>query len=309
MTWGSPASLARVGDRWTEVRTNAHGRLSQLAQGFVRRLEPNRTMVLSEYPVDSRSMWGWDRPPNPWVSAVLERAMPHVVALAAELDELADWCSTVPRTAPPGGALSWDNHYWASIDAVMQVHALKTRRCATYLEVGSGFSTMFARRAIEDFDLPTRIVSVDPSPRADIDLICDEVIRSPFQYVAAEVLARLAPGDVFLFDGSHLATMGSDASTLFSGPLNDVPDGVLLGIDDIFLPDDYHPTWAGRWYGEQYLVAAWLLGGHDGWSIRLPSWHATDPARDRDLFAALWPAIESWGGRRATALWMERDAR
>ena len=283
-------------------------RASRLTQTVLRRLEPDRTLVLTEYPTHPRPMWGWGNPPNPWLVELLDQSMDDVTALATELNELAEWCTTIPRHPTAGNRLAWENKSWAPIDAVMQVHALKTRRCATYLEVGSGFSTMFARRAIEDFDLPTRIVSVDPMPRADIDAICDEVIREPFEDVITDALGRLAPGDVFLFDGSHLSTMASDAAVLFSGPLESIPEGVLLGVDDIYLPDDYHPTWVERFYGEQYLVAAWLLGGHRGWGVRFPSWHATDPERGTDLFVPLWPTIEAWGGRRGTCLWMDRLA-
>jgi hypothetical protein len=281
-------------------------RSSRLAQRALRHLEPNRTLVLTEYPTRPRPMWGWQgKPVNPWLAELLETSMPAVADLAVELNDLVEWCATVPKHPGPGSPLAWENPSWAPLDAVMQVHALRQRRCATYLEVGSGYSTMFARRAIEDFGLPTRIVSVDPRPRAEIDAICDQTIRQPFEDVAPAVLDLLEPGDVFVFDGSHLATMASDATVLFTGPLGGLPAGVLLGIDDIYLPADYHPTWTGRWYGEQYLVAAWLLGGHRGWEVRLPGWHATDPARGEDHFAPLWPVIEAWGGPRGTCLWIE----
>ena len=42
---------------------------------------------------------------------------------------------------------------------------------ALYLEVGSGNSTKFARRAITDHGLRTRLVSIDPQPRAEIDAL------------------------------------------------------------------------------------------------------------------------------------------
>ena len=29
----------------------------------------------------------------------------------------------------------------------------------------------------------------------------------------------------------------------------------------MFLPWDYPPYWADRWYSEQYLLASWLLAG------------------------------------------------
>ena len=54
---------------------------------------------------------------------------------------------------------------------------------ATFLEVGSGNSTKFARRAIEDHGLRTRIVSIDPEPWAEIDGLCDEVLRAPAEEV------------------------------------------------------------------------------------------------------------------------------
>ncbi len=260
--------------------------------------------MLTEYPTRPRPMWGWGAPPNPWMSTILDDAADAVGPLADELNELVDWCRSIPAEPTAPGRLSWGNASWGTIDAVMQVHALRTRRCATYLEVGSGYSTMFARRAIEDFDLPTRIVSVDPTPRAEIDALCDEVWRVPFEDVATDALGLLRPGDVFLFDGSHLSTMASDAAVLFSGMLAEIPTDVLLAIDDIYLPFDYHPTWVDKFYGEQYLVAAWLAGGHQGWEIRLPSWHVTDPERP-DLFGPLWPVIESWAGRRGAALWLE----
>ena len=51
------------------------------------------------------------------------------------------------------------------------------RRPRRFIEIGSGNSTKFARRAIRDHWLNTSIVSIDPFPRSEIDAICDEVVR------------------------------------------------------------------------------------------------------------------------------------
>lgn len=59
----------------------------------------------------------------------------------------------------------------------MRCTALAAGNPATYLEVGSGNSTRFARRAITVHGLRTRIVSIDPEPRAVVDELCDEVVR------------------------------------------------------------------------------------------------------------------------------------
>ena len=309
MTGGTNRPVRRSRSSYVDVVARRGRRMAARAlQAGLERVDPGRTVIRTEYATRPRAMWGWGKDANPAMRAILDASLPEAERLATQFDDLVDWCATVPRDATTAGGLAWDNRYWSSIDAVMQVHALRVRRPTTYLEVGSGYSTMFARRAIEDFGLPTRIVSVDPHPRADIDALCDEVVRAPFEDVADAVLGRLAPGDVFLFDGSHLATMASDAAVLFSGGLELVPEDVLVGIDDIYLPWDYHGTWTGRFYGEQYLVAAWLLGGARDWQVRLPAWHVTVEADRADLFEALWPHIEAWGGRRGTALWVERTA-
>ena len=59
-------------------------------------------------------------------------------------------------------------------------------------------------------------------------------------------------------------------------------------MHDIFLPEDYPPQWADRYYSEQYLLAAWLLGGGRGCEIVLPSHYIRSvPELDR-LCDPIW---------------------
>jgi hypothetical protein len=50
------------------------------------------------------------------------------------------------------------------------------RRPERYVEVGSGHSTRFARRAINDAQTGTRITSIDPAPRAEVEPLCEMCI-------------------------------------------------------------------------------------------------------------------------------------
>ena len=145
-----------------------------------------------------------------------------------------------------------------------------------------------------------------PSPRAEVDAICDEVVRSPLEDADPGVWDRLAPGDVVLIDGSHMATMGCDTVVALLEVVPRLPAGVLVGIDDVFLPFDYHPTWADRWYGEQYVLAAYLLGGGDGYEVAFPAMYATQHDELSATLEPLWPVIESRFGRVASSLWIER---
>lgn len=282
------------------------GRAEPYLRRLVRRLNPGRVFVL-EYPVNPRPRWGWGSPVHPELAAIIDGRADHYDRLIAQLHDLKEWAARIPRSgADP--SLRWDNDWWGGLDALVHCWLLRERRPATYLEVGSGYSTMFARRAIDDFNLPTRIVSVDPQPRALVDALCDEVIRRPLEDVGAEVVDRVSSGDVVVFDGSHVAAMNSDAVVMLLEILPRLPDDVVLGVDDVFLPADYHPTWAERFYGEQYLLAALLLGGGGGWNVLFPGFHVTRSPRYAGALEPLWPLIETRFGRVASTFWIVNGA-
>ena len=157
-----------------------------------------------------------------------------------------------------------------------------------YLEVGSGFSTQFARRAISDHGLRTRIISIDPRPRADVDDVCDEVIRRPLEDVDLTVFDRLGAGDAVFVDGSHRSFTNSDATVMFLDVLPGLESGVHVGFHDIRLPDDYPPEWWHRFYSEQYLLAAYLLAEGTKFDITFPAWFIGGDEQLSQILAPLW---------------------
>ena len=130
---------------------------------------------------------------------------------------------------------------------------------------------MFACQAIKDHGLRTSIVSIDPNPRADIDKICDHVVRSPCEDVAADLIGSLSHEDILFVDNSHRAFQNSDVTVFFSEILPNLPSGIIYGLHDIFLPWDYPDEWKDRFYNEQYLLDAYLLGGARGDEVLLPN--------------------------------------
>ena len=165
----------------------------------------------------------------------------------------------------------WLNGFLTGLDAVTIYGLLATRNPSVYVEIGSGNSTKFARRAIEDNGLATKIISVDPEPRAEIDSICDEIIRSPCEEVPISFFENL-PSDMVLFlDGSHRSFQNSDVSVFFAEILPSLPMDCIWGIHDIFLPYDYSVNLGSSYYNEQYLLLAYLLGGGGNDTILLPN--------------------------------------
>jgi hypothetical protein len=163
---------------------------------------------------------------------------------------------------------------------------LRGLKPATVFEIGSGESTKFCRQAIRDYGLPTRIVSVDPQPRAEIDVLSNSVIRRLVETVDPAEFDRLNSGDVLFIDSSHRVFMNSDVTMLWLDVLPRLKSGVVVHIHDVFLPYDYPPTWSRRFYSEQYLLATYLLADPSAFELIMATAFVT---RDPELSALLTP--------------------
>lgn len=121
----------------------------------------------------------------------------------------------------------------------------------------------------------TEIISIDPYPRREIDAICDRALRQPLECTNLEIFNEVQAGDIVFLEGTHRVFMNSDVTVFFLDVLPELPPGVLVGIHDIHLPDDYRPEHVGRHYSEQYLLAAYLLGETSWLRTVLPNWYVT----------------------------------
>ena len=229
-------------------------RLAVETQGF--------TITLDYAPSASNEpRWGYGRPSHARLATLLSRHRPRyeqeLRGIVPYIDELRRIGVAIDPDAPEEPA--WVNHFLPGLDGALLYGLLRERRPARYLEIGSGNSTKFIARARRDGGLATHLTSIDPAPRAEIDTLCDTVIRAPLESVELAEFSRLRRGDMVFFDGSHRVFMNSDTVVFFLEVLSLLPAGVLVGVHDIRLPDDYPQEFADRWYSEQYLLACWLL--------------------------------------------------
>ena len=70
------------------------------------------------------------------------------------------------------------NDWFATPDAEAYASMICDMRPSQIIEVGGGFSTLIARRAIDYLGLPTQLVVVDPEPRTTVTHVADVLIRS-----------------------------------------------------------------------------------------------------------------------------------
>jgi Methyltransferase domain len=243
------------------------------------------------------------------ITSILAGRTEQYLALLADIESFASDLQAIARSASVDqSAPQWENDWLPFLDSAVIYTLIRTLKPKTYFEVGSGHSTRFARRAVRDGHLDTRIVSVDPNPRAEINAICDEIIRERFEDIDASVyLDRLQPGDVVFIDNSHRSFQSSDVTVFFTEMLPSLPLGCTWGVHDICLPYDYPEAWVGRFYNEQYLLAAYLLGGHGSDDVIFPAVFAFHHELCRDFLEKRfrWPVLESLplhGG----AFWMRR---
>jgi predicted O-methyltransferase YrrM len=194
------------------------------------------------------------------ITAFLDELAPHMVA--PFLDAITD--DAIDDTTP-----HWKNNYFREGDgrvACGMVGLLKPRKI---IEIGSGNSTKYFRYAINGFGAQTTITSIDPAPRAEIDVLADTIIRSSVKDVDTSLFESLEPGDILFLDGSHLAFNGTDTTHFFLEILPVVAPGVHVHVHDIPLPGEYGLEFTRRYYNEQYLLAVLLLAS--------PTWRPTVP--------------------------------
>jgi hypothetical protein len=280
-------------------------RYPKARESALRTLGRANVLVL-DYPVDPQPRWGHGQPDHPQLLELLARAEPRYLHWIERFSAFGDGyrAIAVDETADPRQPF-WSNRMMSGLDAAAIYALIGHRQPERYVEVGSGNSTKFARQAISDFGLATRITSIDPHPRAEIDELCDEVIRAPFETVDLGLFAELGPRDLVLVDNSHRVLQNSDATVAFLDLLPIVPAGVMVGIDDIFLPADYPPEWRYRYYSEQYALAAFLLGGHSGYAIELPVAYLT---RTSSLAPTVREQLRLPVGVEGNTFWMSRAA-
>jgi hypothetical protein len=104
-----------------------------------------------------------------------------------------------------------------------------------------------------------------------VDSICDKVIRTRLEEVDTSLFADLSEGDILFFDGSHYCFPNNDVTNFFLGILPNLKSGVIIHIHDIYLPDDYPLDFLKFMWSEQYVLAAWLLGGSQGIKVLFPT--------------------------------------
>jgi hypothetical protein len=245
-----------------------------------------RCLMPLDYPpsMACKPRWGYSHPPLAAITKMCEREHASYIKILAGIRELNSYFAAIPRTKTKELEPHWLGGSMIPFDLATIYYFLYSLRPATYVEVGSGTSTCFARRAISDHGLPTKIVSIDPVPRAAIDGICDSVIRSGLELLPdLSIFSKLNEGDIVFIDGTHRSFMNSDVTVFMLEVLPRLKPGVVVHFHDIFLPYDYVPYFEHWYWNEQYILAAHLAAARERVRILMPCYYVGRTAGLQEL--------------------------
>lgn len=253
--------------------------------------------------------YGHGKPSHPQLADKIEQGRDRYRNTLSSFLAFEDLYAGIPRrgtgekeTCEP----NWDNDWLPGLDSACLYGIIASRHPARYIEIGSGNSTMFARRAVKDHQLATTIISIDPQPRASIDSICDQVHRLPVQQVDLELFDTLEAGDILFVDSSHRVFTNSDVTVIFMDIMPRLKAGVIVHFHDIWLPDDYQPAWSDRYYTEQYMLAMLLMFSNQ-FEIMLPNHFITHDEELSSVLAPLWERSEMHGVRTdGASFWLKK---
>jgi hypothetical protein len=260
-----------------------------------------------DYPLNAVPRFGHGRPTDPLVSAKLAKYREQYVNRVDDFAKYRDQLRAIASGAPDDATQPhWKNGWLHGMDMVTLYCFPALLNPKLYIEVGSGNSTKFVKAAVRRNNLQTRMVSLDPHPRAEIDSLCDQVIRRPLEDVDLTIFDQLGDGDILMIDSSHRCFQNSDVTALFLEVLPRLKPGVVIHIHDIFLPDDYPPQWKLRYYSEQYLLAVLLVADESRYDVLMPCQFLGRDEALRPVVDRFWAdlgvdAVKDYG----TSFWMQ----
>ncbi len=269
--------------------------------------EAEHPFTLVDYKYRSIVRYGEGRPAHPELTALMEGGRDRYAALIDEIGEtIADYDDIPVFGTYEMRQPLWLNGWFPPLDGMVLTQMLKRGNPARFIEIGSGISTKFAKRAVETYGLRTHMTSIDPQPRNQIDEMVDVVIRSPLEDCDLSIFDALEAGDILFLDSSHRSFQGSDVTVFFMEILPRVKPGVIVHVHDIYLPYDYISGHLSRLWNEQYLLATALLFGPDRFEILFPCWFAhQDPALREHANARLRPGKMADLNLYGASFWMK----
>ena len=160
-------------------------------------------------------------------------------------------------------AADFKNDYFNGLDAAVFYSLIRHLRPRRVIEIGSGYSTRFAHKALTRNADGGRLTCIEPHPEERLNglRLSVEVIQKRVEEIDVDFFSCLQANDILFIDSSHTVKFGSDVCYEFLEVLPTLRPGVWVHVHDIFFPHDYPAEWLLKRrlaLNEQYLLEAFL---------------------------------------------------
>jgi hypothetical protein len=180
----------------------------------------------------------------------------------------------IPRSKVNDQDFYMDNRSFISGDAEYFYNLIRLKKPARIFEIGSGNSTLMARKAIlkNQEEVPgyqCKHLCIEPYEASWLEATGVTVLRQKVEALGLSVFTELERGDILFIDSSHMIRPQGDVLFEYLELLPSLKSGVIVHIHDILTPKDYLKQWVKDdvlFWNEQYLLEAFLTCNRD-WKI------------------------------------------
>lgn len=186
------------------------------------------------------------------------------------------------------------NGFFGPADTAFYWSFIRSRRPELIVEVGSGYSSRVALRALEK-NGRGRLVCIDPAPRLNLPKKNLTHVASKIENADVQLFDSFQPDDILFIDSSHTGGEVKNHAAI----LDRLPAGVLVHYHDIDYPwERQQPEW-----DEDAVVAAFLKS-RPNWKVVV-----SGSILSRDYLPRLRDAIPFYRRtpyRRYNGLWLTK---
>jgi hypothetical protein len=230
--------------------------------------------------------------------------------LVASFQRFTSETSRFPRSGAKPGSFALDSGNFGPGDAEVLHSMVRSCRPQRVLEVGSGYSTLVVKGALElnerDGAPKASHVCIEPYEMPWLEAAGIRTVRERVENVGLDVFRTLERGDILFIDSSHMIRPGGDVLFLYLRVLPQLASGVLIHIHDIFTPFDYPERWLVDkvcFWNEQYLLEA-LLSENPHYRVLASLNFLYD--KHRQELAAACPSLRELTDNPPKSFWIER---
>jgi len=274
-----------------------------MLKSIYRFLSPKFQNIFLDYKVDMRPRYGHGLPAHKGLYEIINAHISDYELILKEALKYKEQFWIIKDSSIEKDPIkpAWNNGFLPGLDIIAIYAILAKFKPSKYIEIGSGNSTKVAYKAKKELGLTTKIISIDPMPRAEIDSLADEVHRKPFENLDFDIVDLLEENDILFVDNSHRILPNSDSMVFYMEILPRLKKGVIVHIHDIYLPYDYPQFMCDRAYSEQYGLAMYLLANPEKYKTIFPNYFVSEDKELAEILVPVWQhdsmtGVEKHGG-------------